>query len=546
MDTLQSERDPVMAVTQGERSASPASAKSGADLLRVLLVDDHGPVLRFLASAFTAQGCLVSTASTAEKALDLLSDHPFDLVVSDIKMPGLSGLDLLRTVKGKQPGTPVVLITGAPSDNYAVFGLRLGAYDYLPKPFSVKEVQELIQRLRKDRQQRHGQLGLPAGLMEELSRRQFGVEVLFRIGELALQGLEPGVLADTVLDFTIRSLRSDAGLILLRDEDGNFAPSQKGQPELIHQLLGLLNASFEKLIQTGGRETLTLTGKEHSFAALAALIPGVGKAMGILCLGRASQRGAFLPDEKELLLGYARTTALALQKILLRENLERNLIDTIASFVVALESKDIYLKGHSARVALYAGEIATTMGLSPAQVLVTRRAAMLHDLGKLVVVDSVLQKPDRLTRDEYALMKRHPLIADKILRPLRFLAQEATAVKHHHERYDGKGYPDGLKGEEIPLLARIVTVADSFDAMTSTRPYRSALPVEVAIGEILRGASAQFDPKVTEAFTSIPRGRLTEISRHFDMRAGAIVEPSSPAAAAAGPAIPQPLLEAKC
>ncbi len=117
------------------------------EILRVLLVDDNVSVLRFLVSAFTSSHCDVMTASTAEQALELLGDNPFDLVVSDIKMPGLSGLDLLRAIKGKQPGTPVVLITGVPSVNSAVFGLRHGAYDYLPKPFSVTEVRELVQRL---------------------------------------------------------------------------------------------------------------------------------------------------------------------------------------------------------------------------------------------------------------------------------------------------------------------------------------------------------------------------------------------------------------
>lgn len=517
---------------EGTEGSARASAESGFKLLRVLLVDDHAPILRFLASAFAAHGCEVSTAGTAEKALELLSVQSFDLVVSDIKMPGLSGLDLLRAVKGKQPGIPVVLITGAPSVNSAVFGLRLGAYDYLSKPFSVKEVQELIQRVRKDRQQ--GQTGLPAGLMEELSRRQFGVEVLFRIGELALEGSDSGTLADAVLDFTIRSLRSDAALLLLRDQTGNFTPSQKGDPALIRRLLSLLNTSFEELASTGGREVLALAERGEPFTALAALIPGVERAAGILCVGRASQRGAFLPDEKQFLLGYAHTTALALQKLLLRESLERNLVDTIASFVIALESKDRYLKGHSARVAMYAGELAATLGLPPAEVLVVRRAGMLHDLGKLVALDSILQKPERLTSEEYTLIRRHPLIADKILRPLRFLVQEAKGVKYHHERYDGTGYPEGLKGDAIPLAARIVTVADAFDAMTSTRPYRNALPVEVAIAEIMRGAKAQFDPRVADAFASIPRARLLEISRHFDARADSDSAEPAPARLPAG------------
>ena len=488
------------------------------ETLRVLLVDDNASVLRFLVSAFTSNHCQVTTASTAEQALELLGDDPYDLVVSDIKMPGLSGLDLLRAIKGKQPGTPVVLITGVPSVNSAVFGLRHGAYDYLPKPFSVTEVKELIQRLRQDRAEGNGNVTYPAGLTEELARRQGGVEVLSRIGELALQGLEPSVFIDKVLEKTIQSLRCDGAVILLCDQDGKFNASRMGQPSLVNQLLNLLHARFGDVLKTDGRETFTLTKGEHGFEALAALIPGVGNAMGILCMARDAKRGAFLPDEKALLLGYAQTTAIALQKIVLREHLEKNLIDTISSFVIALESKDPYLKGHSARVSLYTGEIASVMSMKPSDVVLFSRAGMLHDLGKLVILDNILRKPRQLTEEEFELIRSHPVVGDKILKPLRFLSCEAKAVRHHHERYDGKGYPDSLKGEDIPFIARVVTVADAFDAMTSDRPYRGKRPVEAAIEEIARGSRTQFDPIVAEAFIAIPVARLERITRHFDFR----------------------------
>ncbi|MBI2159273.1 MAG: response regulator [Candidatus Rokubacteria bacterium] len=495
-----------------------AADQAEPELLRVLLVDDDASVLRFLMSAFTSSRCQVTTASTAEQALGLLGDDPYDLVVSDIKMPGLSGLDLLRSIKGKRPGTPVVLITGVPSVNSAVFGLRYGAYDYLPKPFSVTEVKELIQRFRRDRAEGNGNVHYPAGLNEELARRQGGVEVLSGIGELALQGLEPGVFVEKVLEKTIQSLRCDGAVILLCDQDGKFNASRMGEPELVNQLLTLLHAHFGEVLKTGGRETFTLTKREHGFEALAALIPGVGNAMGILCMGRDARHGAFLPDEKALLHGYAQTTAIALQKIVLREHLEKNLIDTISSFVIALESKDPYLKGHSTRVSLYTGELASVMGMPPGDVVMFSRAGMLHDLGKLVILDNILRKPRQLTEEEFELIRSHPVVGDKILKPLRFLSCEAKAVRHHHERYDGKGYPDSLKGEDIPLIARVVTVADAFDAMTSDRPYRDRRPLEAAVEEILRGAGTQFDPVAAEAFVTIPIARLEQVSRHFDLR----------------------------
>ena len=503
---------------------TPVTAGAQTERLRVLLVDDNASVLRFLASAFSSNNCQVTTAATAEQALEQLGDDPFHLVVSDIKMPGLSGLDLLRAVKGKQPGTPVVLITGVPSVNSAVFGLRHGAYDYLPKPFSITEVKDLIGRLRRDRADGNGNVNYPAGLTEELARRQAGVEAISRIGEVALQGLEPSLFAAKVLEYTMQSLRCDGALMLLRDQGGQFNASRTGEASLVGQILALLHASFGDVVKTGGRETFVLTKPEHGFEGLAALVPGVGDAMGILCVGRSAENGAFLPDEKALLLGYAQTTAVALQKILLREHLERNLIDTISSFVIALESKDPYLKGHSARVSLYSGELATVMGVAPADVVLMSRAGMLHDLGKLVIMDNILRKPRQLTEEEFELIRTHPVVGDKILKPLRFLACEAKAVRHHHERYDGKGYPDGLKGDDIPLIARVVTVADAFDAMTSDRPYRSKRPLATAMEEIVRGAGTQFDPVAADAFSTIPLPRLEQISRHLDLQSVAITD----------------------
>ena len=216
-------------------------------------------------------------------------------------------------------------------------------------------------------------------------------------------------------------------------------------------------------------KSAAFSATDPAFLSLVAVVPGVRGPAGILCLARR-EGGEFLPDEKEFLLGYARTIGLSLERMVLGESLEGNLVDTISSFVIALESKDAYLKGHSARVALYAAEIARTMELEEAEIAVIERAAMLHDLGKLVVGDAILRKPTRLSNEEMVVMREHPTNAARILSPFRFLAREAEALRAHHERYDGKGYPGGLKGEEIPLAARIIAVADAFDARTSSRP----------------------------------------------------------------------------
>jgi response regulator RpfG family c-di-GMP phosphodiesterase len=517
--------------------AAGARAAAAKDPLRTLVVDDDPVTLDFMVEVFAAHGCLVAAAPTAERALDLLTERPFDLLVSDIRLPGLTGLELLRAAKGKQPGVSVVLVTGLPSVNSAVFGLRHGAYDYLSKPVSVKDVQRLLERLRRDRQQGSGALAEPARLLEELARQHLGMEALFRIGELALEEADASTLIDEVLDYTVQGLGSDAALLLLRDADGKFTTGLKGEQAYTTQLVSLVRAAFDDLARTGGKEAVDLTRKEHPIAAVAVALPDVGRARGILGLARDVEAGAYLPNEKELLVRYGQVIALGLRNTLLAGSVESSLLDTIAFFVTTLESKDPLLKGHCARVSMYAGEIAGAMQLPVDQVAVARRVGLLHDLGKLVLLDSVLLKPGPLTPEEYALVRRHPEIGGKLLGRLPFLAQEAASVRHHLERFDGTGGPDGLGGDRIPLIARIVAVADAFDAMTSARPYRPALPLEQARDEISRCAGTQFDPTVAEAFASIRWSRTVEISRYYEGRDRAGSEPRPrPAPARAGEA----------
>jgi putative nucleotidyltransferase with HDIG domain len=477
-----------------------------------LLVDAQARVLRFMAFAFASNDCLVSTASNAENALEFLSREPCDLVVTDLELPGTTGLDLMSTVKAQYPAIPVVLTTGSPSADSAVVALRQQAYDYLKKPFSVEEVQELVGRLREDRR-RTRELSSPP---EERDGRRAALQGLSLIGDLALQGLDTGAFVAKALDQVVPGLAGGGvAVLLLRDEDGHVTVHRNGDRTLTDWLFAVLEPTVESLFGADEHVPVPLGGPGQGFAALAVVIPAGTRPLGVLGVARADE-SEFSTEERELLLAYGRLLAVSLQKIVLNEQLEANLIDTISSFVVALEAKDVYLKGHSARVSLYVGEIARVMGLPPTQTALARRAGVLHDLGKLVLRESIYQKPGALTYEGSALMRGHPLVGADILKPLRFLAHEAEAISRHHERYDGAGYPGGLKGEQIPLAARLIAVADAFDAMTSTRPYRAAMPIEAALDQIRRNAGTQFDPTVTEAFGRIPAARLTEIARFYD------------------------------
>ncbi|MCD6363460.1 MAG: HD-GYP domain-containing protein [Synergistetes bacterium] len=186
-------------------------------------------------------------------------------------------------------------------------------------------------------------------------------------------------------------------------------------------------------------------------------------------------------------------------KELLREE-RRFYLEVISVLVRSLELRDPYTAGHSERVAKLASELAKRLGLSHEEVEKVMWAGILHDVGKLGVPDAVLNKPGRLSPEEFEKIKKHPVLSERLVRESSALRDLAPAVKHHHERWDGKGYPDGLKGEEIPLWARIIALADAFDAMTSDRIYRRRKSVEEAIRELEKGKGSQVDPKLTDIF----------------------------------------------
>ncbi|PYT34493.1 MAG: hypothetical protein DMF52_12780 [Acidobacteria bacterium] len=190
-----------------------------------------------------------------------------------------------------------------------------------------------------------------------------------------------------------------------------------------------------------------------------------------------------------------------------RNDLEHSYIQTVESLAVALEAKDRYTSGHSQRVARFARLIGRSMGLQNQDVEIIGQVALLHDIGKIGMLDKILNKPANLTPEEREAIKAHPVVGAQILAPVATFAKHVEGIKHHHEMYDGTGYPDRLKGTDIPLSARIVCLADAFDAMTSTRPYRVGLPLEFAMQEMKKMAGRQFCPDCVEAFIRVLKSK---------------------------------------
>jgi putative two-component system response regulator len=355
-------------------------------LPRILIVDDEREITEILADLLSEDyECL--KAGSAEQALDCLRVGEFHLVISDITMPGMSGLEMIPHVKQLYPDTVVVMISGMQTVESAIGALRLGAFDYLMKPFDLRQVEAVVKR--------------------------------------ALE----------YHDLVVAKRRYENHL-----------------EELVEQRTVELDRALNSL------------------------------------------EGAYR--------------------------------STLKALTAALETRDSETHGHSERVVTYSLRLGREYGLNSEEMKALEFGSLLHDIGKIGVPDSILRKPAKLTEEEWVRMREHPLHGQQILRGIEFLQGAARVVAQHHEQWDGSGYPVGLRGEEIDVCARIFSVADAFDAITSDRVYRRGKSYEAAAQELDDWAGRQFDPKVVEAFHRVPKEDWEELHRlsllpkpdHFDVR----------------------------
>lgn len=228
--------------------------------------------------------------------------------------------------------------------------------------------------------------------------------------------------------------------------------------------------------------------------------------------------------DAKLLNSIANESAIYLENAMLFEDVHDLMMGLIHSLTSAVDAKDAYTCGHSERVALLTRELARQMCLPEATVDRFYMAGLLHDVGKIGVPERVLQKEGKLTDEEFALIKKHPEIGARILGDIKQIEDIIPGVLHHHERWDGRGYPYGLSGKGIPLMGRVLCLADSFDAMTSNRTYRKALPLEVAIAEIQRSAGTQFDPELAEIFVGIGIDRFLRLLHDHEQKSKRMVD----------------------
>jgi putative nucleotidyltransferase with HDIG domain len=353
---------------------------------RILVVDDEEAVRGMVSALLERSGYATTAAEGAHEALQRLREGPnYDLVVSDVVMPEMDGLSLLRSIQTDHPGTPVVMVTALQDANVVTKAFRNGAVDYLVKPFAHAQLEIVVSRALE-----HGRL--------------------------------------TKQNATYRQNLED-----------------------------LIASRTDRL-----RETML--------------------------------------------------------------DLERSYDATLEAMGDALDLRDEETEGHSRRVTAYTIALAREMGLKADELKVIARGAFLHDLGKIATPDAILLKPGKLDPEEMRIMREHCRQGYQIVSKIPFLADASEIVYSHQERFDGTGYPRCLRGEQIPLGARIFAIADTLDAMTSDRPYRRGTTFEIARDEIMRCSGTQFDPEVVEVFLRIPVESWDELRKEIVRLSPAVLQ----------------------
>ncbi len=470
---------------------------------RILVVDDEAVIRDILADFLAMEGFDVRTAADGSAALFELSRGHYDLVLSDLKMPNMGGIELLEAVAQSSPDVVTIIMTGFGTVETAIDAMKRGAYDYIMKPFKMEEVVHTVRRGLERRKLAAENLRLKEALS------------LYKVSEAIAASLSLDEVMHNVTQAAVHEVDADVVTVLLDDGTGTFFErarivNPKLGIEVESTAFGTLSPQAlaehfagEKRLRAHGERGLRFFATEPQLALCSMVVTHLimaGRTIGYIGALSFTAKKLFDEGQRKLLSIVSDRAAAAIENAKLYEDLKATFSQTIKGLASAIDKMDRYTAGHSGRVAAYAQVLAIKLGLDPAQVEIVRQSALMHDIGKIGCVMN-LNKPGILTDREYDVFRRHPGFGREILEPIKFLSPLIPGVHSHHERWDGNGYPLGLQGQDIPLIARIISVADAYDAMTSDRAYRRALPHSVTMHEIKSCAGSQFDPDIAAEFT---------------------------------------------
>ena len=466
---------------------------------RILVVDDEDNICKLVVESLSPSNYDVVSFNVASQAIEYLSANPVDLVLTDLMMGESSGIQVMDAALENHPDAMVVLMTAHPTVETAISVLKSGAYDFLVKPFKLELLRQTVER----------GLAHQKALRDNLSLK--GQVEFLRVANAFFGS---GMDLEHYLEQLLRSCNTElsavaSAMIEVNPRTGEVVRTvtQSDETEgisavldlhLLDQFTGTRSSapvvSFQTVMEDGSRRYRIMISQPIMIRRT------LGGVINALILSRNDSIPSGQTDALALLAGSA---ASAIANARLYDDLQQSYFQAIRALTNAIEARDHYTAGHTDRVSRLAEQAALGLGWTDRQIHALRMGCTLHDIGKIGVPDAILNKSGQFTEAERRRMMKHPELGLRIIRGIDLFRPSIPYIIAHHERYDGHGYPKGLKGEEIPIEGRLLAVVDTFDAVMSDRPYRAGASLEIAVRELLDHSGTQFDSKLVKTFLAV-------------------------------------------
>ncbi len=526
---------------------------------KILVVDDEADVALLLADSLrdADPSWDVVVATDPNEALDRLGEESFDCVLTDLVMPAMDGLEFAEKALACNDELALIAVSGRGTLTASIQALRMGFADYIEKPFDLGDVQRSVCRTLRQRQRRNAaqtrfaelaqsnarleaqQAQLSQKLeiashdlvlsnkrmarqLDDLARTADVARALMGIVELEdLLGLCAEFIGDAVACSTSSLALYEAhdaaiGLLVRAYPDGDDSPVLCWLRSPVQNGVMCRAAQSRKSIHVESvADSMLIDPQERELwnagRLLVVPVPYQDVSVAVAVLHRGPDRPDFEAADIKRVAGLAQVMGPAILSAKVHHRQRCQVYASMEAMADGVERREPCRIGHSARVQAYAQPLGEALRLAQSQIGALQIASRLHDLGYLGVSASTIDHPGPLTDAQWEVVRRHPETAQEVLRPLDFFGEVGSIIRSHHESYDGTGYPDHKAGDEVPMVARVIAVADTLDAMTSERPYRQALSVEAALERIGSLAGQQFDPRVVEALLGLPPPMLETI-----------------------------------
>lgn len=476
----------------------------------IIIIDDEqyiGNIIREALSEF--RDFRIHNFTDPVQAEDYIAKNGVDLVLTDLVMGNYSGVHILETTLANHPDAIVILMTGFPTVKTAIAVLKKGGYDYLIKPFKLEDLKSAIKRGLEHQTVRRENVALRSQIE------------LMKVADAHSRGMKLHPFLKLIIDSAVKVIPAEFSAVLLRDrltQKYSLQCSQTREGEWAWSFppsaaLTLPEGDKIGLEPTYINDEFRQEEQQYKRSVIYYPLMSRGETLGLLVITYIDRFNHISPGQLRLISLLAASAANAVDSGRQERNLRKSYLMTIRALANAVEARDICTAGHTDRVFRLARVIARKLGWDKERLGYLKTGCILHDIGKIGVPDAILNKPGELTAEERKTMEKHPELGMRILAGIPSLEPVLPYIISHHERYDGKGYPYGLQGEDIPIEGRLLAVVDTFDAILSNRPYRQGTDAEAAVAELLKNRGTQFDPMIVDLFMEAYReGKIAAVT----------------------------------